>query len=48
MAERTWTFEPAGIELMTIPDGISDLEFETYAREILGPPDGFPRLEKPA
>ena len=37
-----------GVELMTIPDGISDLEFETYAREILGPPDRFPRLEKPA
>jgi hypothetical protein len=32
-----------GIELMTIPDGISDLEFERYVREILGPPEAFPR-----
>ena len=37
----------AGIELMTIPDGISDNEFEGYVREILGPPERFPRGERP-
>jgi hypothetical protein len=37
----------AGIQIVTITDGISDAEFKMQARRILGPPEDFPRLEKP-